>query len=167
MRLWSRFRCKAVAATTITFLMVALVAAEARQVVGVTLARWKMPPHPAASRCIFHRIIRSRGCWLGQPDPRVGSKMPPRRSLAPPCGSQTFFGAASPLNCRPGTMQGMDIFGGPRPQSSTTPMVASPVVWLISGLSGPDSGEAGDRFSSQTATFRLLILLQPVLARRK
>ena len=77
------------AAATIACLKVALGAAEARQVVGVTLARWKMPPHPATSRCIFQRIMRSRGFLIGQPDPRAGLKLPPRRSLAAPYGVQT------------------------------------------------------------------------------
>ncbi len=155
------------AAATIRCLKVALVPAEANQASGAQLARWKMPPQPIALPRFLHSMVWSTGCWLGQLDPRVGSKMPPRRPLAAPCDSQTLVCAASPWKSRRGTMMGTLIFGGPRPQSSTTPMVASPADRLVSGLSGSDPGGAGARFSSQTVRSGLLVPLQPVLARRQ
>ena len=148
-------------------LKLGLVAAETREVWNPTMARSKKPPQPAASRSLLHSMTWSSGCRLGQLDPRAGLGMPPRRSSTAPCGSQTLFGAASPWKHRRGTTNGTHFFGGPRLQSSTNPLVAIPVVRRVSGLSGPDPGGARARFSSQSMGSCLMILSQPVLARRK
>ena len=158
---------KQVAATTIDRLKVVVAAAEAREALGFTLARSKMPPQPVASRGMLHCMMWSTGCWLGHLDPRVGLEMLLRRSLAAPCGSQTLFGAAFSRVCRRGTMKGTHFFGSPRPQPPSTPMLAIRAARLVSGLSGPDSGMTGARFASQLPICRLMIPLQPVLARRQ
>ena len=76
------------AASTIDSVMVALVAAEAREALGASLARSKMPPQPGT---FLHYIMWFTRSWFGQLDPRVGLRMAPWGSLAAPCGSQTLF----------------------------------------------------------------------------
>ena len=141
------FCSQPVAAATFDRLKVVVAAAEARETLGPTMAESKKPPQHVTFRRILHRMVCSTRCWFGQPDPRVGSKVPPRRSLAPPCGSQTSSGPTSPRNCRRGTMKGTHFFAGPRPQSPSTSMVAIPAARLVSGLSGPNPGRWGSWYS--------------------
>ena len=61
--------------------MVALVAAEAMEALGASLARSKIAPQPSTFRGLLHCIMWSTRSWFGQLDPRVGLRMAPWRSL--------------------------------------------------------------------------------------